>query len=171
VAPPRQAAHGGISQPEWAHVVLLPSFLPLWSHLPARFLRPDLVSISQRSTLVLEGDIVFTGAFQLDGALDLRAAPGVQLIIHALRVSNAGVAFIDIYDDDEDEDEIFRIRGFRPGQASTLLYRFREPGRHVIQDLTSLTTLLAEGTTSGGSSVGDINGDARKKRKTDDAVP
>ncbi len=165
VAPPKQAALGGIAQPEWAHIVLLPSFLPLWSHIPTRFLRPDLVSISQRSTLVLEGDIVFTGALELDGALDLRAAPGVQLIINAMRVSNAGVAFVDVDDNDPDEDELFRIRGFRPGQGSILIYRFREPGRHVIQDLTSLTTLSADVVAAAGSSNLGDNG-AMKKRRT-----
>lgn len=120
---------GGVEQPEWPHIVFLPSFLPTLSCLGKRFLNPELVHISNRSTLVVQGDVVFQGDFRLDGALEIVAAPGAKVVVRGVNVHNAGESFTRVEPDDDSEPEIYRIRGFKlDTQGQRCVRHFLEAG-------------------------------------------
>ena len=63
-------------------IVLLPSFGIFPSILKSKFVHPERVEITQRSTLVIEGDVEIH-SLRLDGALKLIAIPGTKLIVNA----------------------------------------------------------------------------------------
>ncbi len=63
-------------------IVLLPSFGIFPSILKSKFIHPERVEITPRSTLVIEGDVEIH-SLRLDGALQLIAVPGTKLIVKA----------------------------------------------------------------------------------------
>ncbi|GBG31772.1 UDP-sugar pyrophosphorylase 1 [Hondaea fermentalgiana] len=143
IGAPASAAYGGFAQPEWPHIVLLPSFCPLFSELPARFEQPDQVKVSSRSTLVISGDITFAGPVDVDGTLVLTAAPGVKVRVGAVKVRNEPATFAAVDPDDEAELEVYRIRGFKlerpvlydgghPVEDADFVVRYEDPGEHEV---------------------------------------
>jgi UDP-sugar pyrophosphorylase len=99
-------------------VVFDQQFAPSVAGLASRFPNPSQVSVSPRSTLVIEGDVVVE-SLELDGALHLRATRGQRLVVRGLVVSNAGwvaVATSGL------EDEVTAIRGFAFSRSDTVCY-------------------------------------------------
>jgi len=74
-----------------ARVVLAPSFGQTRATIKQRV--QGKVRISDRSTLILEGDVTLKN-LDLDGALVVRVAPGASLIIDGANVSNKGWSFL-----------------------------------------------------------------------------
>jgi len=102
----------GIPCSSGAMVCLHPSFACTLEDLKKRFPEPKAVSISSRSTLVLNGDITIK-RLELDGALIVTANPGASVVIDEGKVKNEGYEF-QMLDDLKDTsiDEKFRIRGY-----------------------------------------------------------
>jgi hypothetical protein len=94
--------HGG------AKVVLAPSFATTMAEVRAR-VHGASVTISDRSTLVLEGDVRLE-SLDLDGTLAVRAAPGAAVVVAGLVVRNGGSTFRPI--SDLEREEKFAIRGY-----------------------------------------------------------
>lgn len=140
VEPPLSSTYGGFEQPEWAHIVLMPSFCPLYSQLRSRFSQPEQISISAQSTLVIGGDVQFDGNVELDGTLVILAEPGVQVLIGSVKVKNAYSKFVSVDPDDDNEPEVYRIRGFRLSSPvlfdsdgeQDYIFRYTEPGQHKV---------------------------------------
>lgn len=63
-------------------IVLFPSFGIFPSIIKSKFISPERVEITPRSTLVIEGDVEIH-SLRLDGALKLIAIPGTKLIVKA----------------------------------------------------------------------------------------
>ena len=128
---PRTTTYGGtIEHTEWPHVVFLPSSHPVFRSVETVFPCPQNVRISQRSTLLLEGDVRFeAGAVDIDGTLIIRAAPGATVRVKSdLRVRNDGWSFVAVNPDDESVPEVARIRGYRLVKHGTKELTFPQPG-------------------------------------------
>ncbi|KAH9252273.1 hypothetical protein BASA81_009875 [Batrachochytrium salamandrivorans] len=79
---------------EGTRVVLLPSFALTMAEMRSRFPTPHLVTISDRSSLIIEGDVIIH-ELNLDGHLKLTATGlGSRLIIVSLHVQNAGTELL-----------------------------------------------------------------------------
>uniref|UniRef100_A0A6S8CKX9 UTP-monosaccharide-1-phosphate uridylyltransferase n=1 Tax=Aplanochytrium stocchinoi TaxID=215587 RepID=A0A6S8CKX9_9STRA len=105
-----QATFAGIKTPLGAKVVLAPSFGMTIQEIEDRLPSPHNVRISDRSSLVLDGDITIHN-LTLDGHLHVKAPAGSKVIIKSLTVKNDGVTFDPISEDDN-VDEIYAIRGY-----------------------------------------------------------
>ena len=79
----------GVSACSGPKVVIRPSTALFFSEYINVFPQPGQVSLTPRSTLVTEGDIIFQ-QLHLNGSLEITAAPGTRIIVNASSVSNAG---------------------------------------------------------------------------------
>lgn len=70
-------------------IVIKPSAAMFPSELRRVFPCPAKVTISRDSSLVVEGDVVIE-ELNLDGALDIAAAPGTKIVVRAYSVVNTG---------------------------------------------------------------------------------
>mmetsp|Transcript_1042 Transcript_1042/g.1540 ORF Transcript_1042/g.1540 Transcript_1042/m.1540 type:complete len:675 (-) Transcript_1042:152-2176(-) len=129
---PQLCSYGGVKQPEWPHVVFSPHFAPVFSDLQHRITNPESFFVSSRSSLVLDGDIRFNGPFNLDGALHIYVAPGTSITVSKVDVTNAGASFVAVGDDES--DEVFRIRGFKPRpDAAWCRKTYVDGGHHQVE--------------------------------------
>jgi UDP-sugar pyrophosphorylase len=108
-----------------------PRFGTTMAQIRSRFVSPDLVQISERSTLAVEGD-VFIEKLYLDGALLIRAAPGARVIIKGLRVCNLGWVLEALEEDDVEADPVEKMRGFRRRELESLTIDAPLPGDVVV---------------------------------------
>ena len=70
-------------------VVIRPSTALFYSEFFRVFPHPNQVSITPRSTLIVEGDVIFQ-QLHLNGSLEITAVPGTKIIVNASSVSNSG---------------------------------------------------------------------------------
>ena len=75
VAPARERTFHGVPVALGAAVVLAPSFCPCLSELQPKLPSPAQISISERSTLLVDGAHIRIEQLELDGALSARPAP------------------------------------------------------------------------------------------------
>jgi len=85
-----EQVYAGVRVDEGAHIVLAPSFAPSMAALREKLLAPSEVHISQRSTLVVDGENVTIKSLNLDGALVVKVAPCASLHIESLEMHNQG---------------------------------------------------------------------------------
>lgn len=111
-------------------VVLKPSFAATSKELETKF---QGGSISRRSALVVEGEGVEIADLTLDGALVIKAAPGVKLAVKGLKVSNAGWSFSPLTEEEaKTVPEELQIRGYKVERTETLEIVVSEPGSYVV---------------------------------------
>jgi len=118
-------------------VVLSPSFAPCFSELRLKLPAPGRVRISLRSNLLLDGDGIVVESLDLDGALTVKAAPGVQLHIRcASTVRNAGCEFVALTDEEQrgEAPEELRIRGYRLVRHEVKEVIVADPGLYELTD-------------------------------------
>lgn len=108
IGPPSRVSWLGIEAEIGAKIVLSPSFFVSFEDLKSRI--KGLVNISSRSTLVLEGDVQIDG-LDLDGALEVRAAPGAFAVVKSWAVQNGGSKMVTV-DDVSTLPAFMRIRGY-----------------------------------------------------------
>eukprot|EP01084_Bolivina_argentea_P009428 17598_1 len=100
----------GIPVEYGARIVLYPSFGSTIKDIGKR-LKGD-ISITERSTLVVEGDVEIDG-LKLDGALVVRAkGQNTKVVVKNLSVANKGYEFKLIDTSDANVEEKYRIRGY-----------------------------------------------------------
>jgi len=100
----------GIPVDHGARIVLCPAFGVTIKEMAARL--KGEISVTERSTLVLDGDIEIDG-LKLDGTLVVRAkGKGTKVVIKGLSVANKGYDFAGIDINDEQIAEKYRIRGY-----------------------------------------------------------
>ena len=127
----------GVAFEDGARVVLAPRFGLTVAQIRARFATPERVQISDRSTLVLDGD-VFVEQLYLDGALFVSAAPGARIVIKTLRVVNAGGVLEALEEGDDDAAAAAaaapaeRMRGYRSRGLESLSIHAPLPGDVII---------------------------------------
>jgi len=89
-------------------VVLLPSFATSLAELRTRLPCPSFVSVSERSTLVLEGHVVVK-SLKLDGGLVIKCGPGASCVVDHCVCINAGFSRAPC---PPDAPEAIKIRGY-----------------------------------------------------------
>ena len=94
----------------------------------SRFPSPDKVSISARSTLVLEGNVTIH-SLTLDGALRVSASEGAEIEVEALTCVNKGWEFVPVEASDE---EALQIRGYKKKEHEGLVVDAPNPGKVVV---------------------------------------
>merc|ERR1719173_163004 len=106
----------GIPVQSGAKVVLSPATGLTLNQVKTSFTGGENITISDRSTLVVKGDVTIENLV-LDGGLVLHARPGCKLVVKSLTVKNAGCAFNPIDVNDSRIAEKYRIRGYMLGAS------------------------------------------------------
>jgi UDP-sugar pyrophosphorylase len=91
-------------------------------------------NITEKSSLVLEGEELFVKNLELDGALVIRAEQGCHVTVDGLKVQNAGWEFVKIPDGANLDDipESVHIRGYTIDRKESKEYHISEPGKYHI---------------------------------------
>lgn len=137
VPPPTTATVAGVAGLRVSpRVVLSPSFKPTIAAAVARVPGGPSVSLTPRSALVLEGDIILR-ALTLDGALRVLASPGAKVIIDGLRVVNEGWRLRELTPEEESgppTPEVERLRGYALEVGQERVLRFEQPGVYTVRE-------------------------------------
>eukprot|EP00465_Bigelowiella_longifila_P011361 CAMPEP_0185265894 /NCGR_PEP_ID=MMETSP1359-20130426/29179_1 /TAXON_ID=552665 /ORGANISM="Bigelowiella longifila, Strain CCMP242" /LENGTH=205 /DNA_ID=CAMNT_0027855427 /DNA_START=136 /DNA_END=753 /DNA_ORIENTATION=+ len=132
VASSKLEEFGGVPTQVGPKIVLSPSFAMTMEELKRKFLSPEKVSVSRKSTLHLEGRDIEVKSLDLDGTLIVKAVPGAHVVIDGLKVENEGWKLDPITGEDSDSiPEALRIRGYtleKKGGQTT--HTFTEPGHY-----------------------------------------
>eukprot|EP00941_MAST-03F_sp_MAST-3F-sp1_P002447 g2447.t1 len=99
----------GIPGPNGARIVIKPNCGTTIKEVKEMFPKPELVKISNRSSLVIENKVIFEGGLELDG--DLWISEGGKTLQQRLVVRNKGSKLVRV--GEEEEEEKFRIRGYK----------------------------------------------------------
>jgi len=127
----QKAVFNGIEVDLEARIVWSPQWAMDFGSVRARLAAGASVRISQRSTLVLDGDVTLEN-LTLDGALTITASPGCKVRIAWLSVKNEGWLLEATAEDEP--DEVARIRGFRVRRLGARELAFDAPGEHVVDE-------------------------------------
>lgn len=130
IAEPMKATFNGIEVDLEARVVWSPAWAVSYEDICNRLAPSARLRISQRSTLLLDGDIIFDGELTLDGALSIKALPGSSVRVRRLSVANDGWTLAPTGGDET--DEVSKIRGFRVNRLACEDLHFDAPGEHII---------------------------------------
>jgi hypothetical protein len=143
VAMPEPALWAGVPTKQGPHIVLGVDFAPSLRALSARLPSPAAVTVSRRSTLVVQGagDLTLESV-DLDGALFLTAGPGVALTVRLGVVANKGWAFVATEGDGKVHGEATQIRGYTVEQREQKVVAVTERGSWLLDD-SGLTKLAA----------------------------
>ena len=126
---------GGVPCEVGPQLVLAPAFRPTVGEGLAR-LRGGAISISARSSLLLDGDIRIE-KLELDGALCVVALPGARVTIRKLSVRNQGCELVELSGAqlaDDATPETRKIRGYTYETREVRELRFETPGDHVVDE-------------------------------------
>ncbi|KAL3665577.1 hypothetical protein V7S43_009611 [Phytophthora oleae] len=99
--------------------------------LAKKFAKPSAISLTARSTLIVEGADVTFEALELDGAVRIVACQGATVEVKSLSVKNAGVECEAVA---ADSDPVDAMRGYRLKQIEVKEFRFDSPGNYVINE-------------------------------------
>lgn len=127
----------GIQITPGPRVVFRPDFCVCTSEVRAKFPQPGRVKISPNSSLVIRGADVTVESLDLDGALEVDCEDGAPPgVIRDLIVRNQGWRNEPL-EDNEDEDEILKMRGYRLHKIETHRIIFRKDG--TMDEMTETT--------------------------------
>lgn len=129
--PAAKRTFNGIDVAVEAIVVWSPQWALSFRGVSERLPSPGKIKISNRSTLLLDGDIVLED-LTLDGALTIVAKPGCRVRVARLSVRNAGCILEPVAD--EEQDPQLKIKGFRMQRNEVRELVFDSPGEHVVSE-------------------------------------
>lgn len=119
---------GGIPVTSGPRVVLLPAFAITQEEVVRKI---HGGSITERSSLVLEGQGLTIRNLTLDGALSIRCCAECEVEVDGLVVRNDGYVLKEI-SEDEGVDEAVRIRGYTMEKRAVMEIEITEPGKYFI---------------------------------------
>ena len=128
--PPGVFMCAGFAARDVPKVVYGKGFANSFAEFRSKFRAPAAVSITNRSSLVLQGAGIVVESLDLDGALEIYAAPGANVIVRAV-VHNAGVSFEPLADGAAVPDWV-KIRAFTVTRKDVRVVRFDTPGDYVV---------------------------------------
>lgn len=89
------------------------------------------MTVSRRSSLVLDGHHIKVQSLDLDGALVIKAGDETHITVDGLKIRNKGWEIVE-NDPDKDYPETVSIRGYTMNKQETAEYAIDEPGNFVI---------------------------------------
>ena len=120
----------GIPTVTGARVILTPRFGLTIDDIRSRFPEPKEVSVSARSTLLLDGPGTITiKSMKLDGALIITAVEGANVVINSLSVANDGAVYSNTGDGDAEK---YKIRGYKRVRMDAKVLSFEHPGEYTV---------------------------------------
>jgi len=134
VGTPEPVVFKGISFIPGPELVFKPSFVAFPFEYPKHFPIPADISISSRSSLVINnGDGLTIESLDLDGALVINCEEGVKQVIKGLKVCNKGWIKEKVSDDSR-VDEIIKMRGYRIKKLETRTMTYKADGTIIDSD-------------------------------------
>eukprot|EP00752_Nemacystus_decipiens_P003634 g3349.t1 len=127
---PEAVEFAGVPLAVGPRVVLQPSFATTTKDIREK--TGPGVKVSSRSTLVLEGEGLHLEDLELDGALVIKAAPGVTVSVRGLKVANEGWVMVPLPEDLSQVVEEDRVRGYLIEKRATKTIEVTEPGDWII---------------------------------------
>jgi UDP-sugar pyrophosphorylase len=120
-------------------IVLHPNFAPTQAVLASRFPDPAAISISQRSTLIIEGPDVRVEGLELDGTFVVKACAGAFVTLKkGLKVINAGWSLEALSSNEAGShgnvSVAVAIRGFQSVRTEARTLEFTSPGSYDIYE-------------------------------------
>ena len=119
----------GIPVTPGPRLVLCPAFSISQQEYAEKIVGP--MSITKRSSLILDGHHLTIKGLELDGALVIRTGQDSHVAVDGLKVTNAGWE-VEELGPDKDYPETVRIRGYTMNKKETQEYIINEPGNFVI---------------------------------------
>lgn len=128
----KERVFAGVPTQTGAKIIITPRFACSLSELRAKFPTPEKVSISDSSTLILDGGNITVYSLALDGALSITSECSEAEVrvgeSKTLQVRNKGDTLEPVDVDDKSVPEEFRIRGYRLKCFEMERKRFDKPG-------------------------------------------
>jgi UDP-sugar pyrophosphorylase len=119
----------GIPVTPGPRIILCPGFAMTQSQITEKISGGE---ITQRSSLILEGDGLKVTNLSLDGALVIRAKDGCDVQVDGLVVSNKGWEVVEVEEGEEGVPEEVAIRGYRMLKHEAMEIHITEPGKYRI---------------------------------------
>ena len=119
---------GGIPVTPGPRIILCPAFAITQEEVVRKIKGGK---ISEKSSLVLEGQGLVVKNLQLDGALIIRTGPECEVEVDGLVVENKGYELEEI-PEGVDVDETVRIRGYTMAKNEAMEIIIQEPGKYHI---------------------------------------
>ncbi len=122
----------GLAVKDVPKIVFSHGFTNSFSDMARKFPNPAGVRFANNAAaLVLRGAGIVVESLDLDGALEVVAAPGANVVIRGLTVRNAGVAFVPL-EKGADVPDWKKIRGFAVERKEVRTVVFDTPGDYVL---------------------------------------
>mmetsp|Transcript_17032 Transcript_17032/g.40134 ORF Transcript_17032/g.40134 Transcript_17032/m.40134 type:complete len:712 (+) Transcript_17032:92-2227(+) len=122
----------GIPVTKGPHVILCPAFSISQEDLKEKISEGSDLTISQRSSLVLDGHHLKIDGLSLDGALVIRSGDDTHVTVKNLKIQNDGWTYTELPDDASLPEHV-RIRGYTMTKHQTAEYELFESGHFVIE--------------------------------------
>lgn len=120
---------GGIPVTAGPRIIISPSFAITQNEIVQKI---EGGSISERSSLVLDGEGIIIKNLDLDGSLVIKSGHGCDVTVDGLVVKNKGSDLIEIPDGKE-VDEVVAIRGYTMDKKEVKEIIINEPGKYVVE--------------------------------------
>ncbi|KAL9251033.1 UDP-sugar pyrophosphorylase-like protein [Drosera capensis] len=127
---PVQAVFNGQEVELWPRITWRPKWAQTFSDVKAKISGNS--SISQRSTLVIDGRNVFVEDLCVDGALIVNSIDDAVVKVGG-RIQNKGWVLQNVDYKDTSEHEEIRIRGFKINKVEQLEGKYGEPGKYSLR--------------------------------------
>ncbi|GAB4844122.1 hypothetical protein Ancab_037429 [Ancistrocladus abbreviatus] len=126
---PRQGVFNGQEVEVWPHIAWKPKWALTFSDVKAKI--TGGCSISQRSTMVINGRNIFIKNLSLDGALVVSSVDDAEVKVGG-SIENKGWILENVDYGDSLEPEEVRIRGFKIRKIEQLEGNYNEPGKYCL---------------------------------------
>lgn len=122
---------GGIPVTPGPRIILNPAFGITQEEILEKVGGAEKCSISERSSLVMEGHHLKIKNLEVDGALVIRCGEDTHVTVDGLKVQNKGW-HLEALDPSKEYEETVSIRGYTMKKEETTEYLLYEPGQYVI---------------------------------------
>lgn len=123
---PVQQVFNGQEVEVWPHIICKPKWALTFSEVKSKV--TGSCSISQKSTIVINGRNIFIGDLSLDGALVINSVDDAEVKVGGT-VQNKGWTLENVDFKDTSVPEKVRIRGFRINKVEQLEKTYSDPGK------------------------------------------
>lgn len=123
----------GMTVRDVPRIVFGHGFINTFSDVSRKFPSPAGIKVTNASALVLKGAGITVESLDLDGALEVHACPGANVIIRGLKVRNPGLLFKPL-EECNDVPDWKKIRGFTVERREVRTVVYDTPGDYVLTE-------------------------------------